>query len=82
MSVRNTTTLRTAENDSPNSRVSNPIITKTSFHTYSSPNIYLIKSTTLREAGSVARMGNTIRAYMVLVGRPEGKKLFGRPRHR
>jgi hypothetical protein len=27
-------------------------------------------------------MGDTIDAYRVLVGRPEGNRTFGRPRHR
>jgi hypothetical protein len=33
-------------------------------------------------AGIVARMGEIINAYIVLVGKPEGKRLRGRPRHR
>ncbi|KAJ4439040.1 hypothetical protein ANN_14996 [Periplaneta americana] len=36
----------------------------------------------LRWAGHVARMGESRNAYRVLVGRPEGKRPFGRPRHR
>ena len=47
---------------------------------YSSPNIVrVIKSRRMRLAGHVARMGE---AYRVLVGKPEGKRLLGRPRHR
>ncbi|KAJ4436941.1 hypothetical protein ANN_17073 [Periplaneta americana] len=36
----------------------------------------------LRWAGHVARMGESINAYRVLVGRPEGKRPLGRPRRR
>jgi len=32
--------------------------------------------------GHVARMGETRNAYKTLVGKPEGKKSFGRPRLR
>ncbi|KAJ4445794.1 hypothetical protein ANN_12479 [Periplaneta americana] len=50
---------------------------------YSSPNIIRnIKSRRLRWAGHVARMGESGNAYRVLVGRPEGKRPFGRPRRR
>ncbi|KAJ4435893.1 hypothetical protein ANN_18513 [Periplaneta americana] len=35
-----------------------------------------------RWAGHVARMGESRNAYRVSVGRPEGKRLSGRPRHR
>jgi hypothetical protein len=49
----------------------------------SSPNIVrVIKSRTMRWAGHVARMGEGRDAYRVLVGRPEGKRPLGRPRHR
>ena len=33
-------------------------------------------------AGHVAHMGEEREAYRVLVGKPEGKKLLGRPRRR
>ena len=33
-------------------------------------------------AGHVARMGQGRRVYRVLVGKPEGKRPLGRPRHR
>ncbi|KAJ4445915.1 hypothetical protein ANN_12601 [Periplaneta americana] len=50
---------------------------------YSSPDmIRNIKSRRLRWAGHVARMGKSINAYRVLVGRPEGKRPLGRPRRR
>ncbi|KAJ4443916.1 hypothetical protein ANN_05703 [Periplaneta americana] len=48
---------------------------------YSSPDIMRnIKSRRLRWAGHVARMGESRNAYRMLVGRPEGKIPFGRPR--
>jgi hypothetical protein len=48
---------------------------------YSSPNIIRqIKSRKLRWAGHVARMGEERNVYKVLVGKPEGKRLLGRPR--
>jgi hypothetical protein len=47
---------------------------------YSSPNIIrLIKSRIIRWAGYVARMEDRRGAYRVLVGRPVGKRLLGRP---
>jgi hypothetical protein len=50
---------------------------------YSSPNIVrTIKSRRMRLAGHVARMGEGRGVYRVLVGRPEGKRPLGRPRHR
>jgi hypothetical protein len=50
---------------------------------YSSPNIVrVIKSRRMRWAGHVARMGEGRSVYGVLVGRPEGKRPLGRPRHR
>ena len=36
----------------------------------------------MRWAGHVARMGEERGAYRVLVGKPEGKRPLGRPRHR
>jgi hypothetical protein len=50
---------------------------------YSSPNIIrVIKSRRMRLAGHVARMGEERGAYRILVGRPDGKRSLGRPRHR
>jgi len=50
---------------------------------YSSPNIILvIKSRRTRWAGKVACVGEGKDAYRVAVGRPEGKRPLGRPRHR
>jgi len=36
----------------------------------------------MREAGRVACLGGRSCVYTVLVGRPEGKRPFGSPRHR
>jgi len=50
---------------------------------YSSRNIVrLIKSRRMRWAGHVARMGEEREVYMVLVGKPEGKRPLGRSRRR
>jgi len=50
---------------------------------YSSPNIVrVIKSRRMRWAGHVAHMGEERGAYRVLVGKLEGKRPLGRPRHR
>ena len=50
---------------------------------YSLPNIVrVVKSRRMRWAGHVARMGEGIVVYRVLVGKPEGKRLLGRPRRR
>jgi hypothetical protein len=50
---------------------------------YSLPNIMrVIKSRRLRWAGHVARLGEGRVVYRVLVGKPEGKRPLGRPRHR
>ncbi|KAJ4441369.1 hypothetical protein ANN_11224 [Periplaneta americana] len=47
---------------------------------YSSPDIIRnIKSRRLRWAGHVTRMDESRNAYRVLVGRPEGKRPFGKP---
>jgi hypothetical protein len=50
---------------------------------YSSPNIIrVIKSRRLRWAGHGARMGERRGVYRALVGKPEGRRPLGRPRHR
>ena len=50
---------------------------------YSSPNIIMsFKSRRLRWAGHIAGMEQSRNAYRVLVGKPEGKRPLGRPRHR
>jgi hypothetical protein len=50
---------------------------------FSSPNIIrVIKSRRLRWAGHVARMGERRDACRVLVGKPEGRRSLGRPKHR
>jgi hypothetical protein len=43
----------------------------------------MIKSRRMRWAGHVARMGKEKNiVYRILVGKPEGKRTLGRPRHR
>jgi hypothetical protein len=49
---------------------------------YSSPSISMIKSRRMRLAGHVARMGEKRKTYRLLMGKPEGKRLLGRPRCR
>ena len=50
---------------------------------YCSPNIVrVIKSRRMRWAGHVACLGERRGVYGVLVGKPEGKRQLGRPRHR
>jgi len=50
---------------------------------YCSQNIVrVIKSRRMRWAGHVARIGEGKDVYRVLVGKPEGKRPLGRPRHR
>jgi hypothetical protein len=50
---------------------------------YSLPNIvWVVKSRRMRWAGHVARMGEERWVHRVLVGKPEGKKLLGRPRRK
>jgi hypothetical protein len=47
---------------------------------YSLPNIVRVeKSRLMRWAGHVARMGEDRYVHRLLVGRPEGKRLLGRP---
>jgi hypothetical protein len=50
---------------------------------YSSPSIIrAIKSRRMRCAGHAARMGERRNAYRIFVGKPEGKRPLGKPRHR
>ena len=50
---------------------------------YSSPNIIrVLNSRRMRLAGYAAHARERRGAYRVLVGRPEGKRPLGRPRHR
>jgi len=50
---------------------------------YSSPNIVrVIKSRRMRWTGHVACMGEERGVYRVLVGKPDGRRPLGRPRHR
>jgi hypothetical protein len=42
----------------------------------------MIKSKRMRWAGHVARMGEKRSSYRILVGKLEGKRPLGRPRHR
>jgi hypothetical protein len=50
---------------------------------YSSPNIVkVIKSRRMRWAGHMACMGEGRGVYRVLVGKPDGRRPFGRPRRR
>jgi hypothetical protein len=50
---------------------------------YSLPNIvHVIKSRRLRWVGHVACIGEGRGVYRILVGKPEGKRPLGRPRHR
>jgi hypothetical protein len=50
---------------------------------YSSPSIIrIMKSRRMRWVGHVAQMGEKRNAYRLLVGKPEGRRSLGRPRHR
>jgi hypothetical protein len=42
----------------------------------------VIKSRRMRWAGNVVGMGERRGVYRVLVGKPDGKRPLGRPRHR
>jgi hypothetical protein len=44
--------------------------------------VRVVKSRQMRWSGHVARMGVDRGVPRVLVGKPEGKRPFGRPRHR
>jgi hypothetical protein len=50
---------------------------------YSSPSIIrIMKLRRVRWAGHVARMGAKRNVYRLFMGKPEGKRPLGRPRHR
>jgi hypothetical protein len=50
---------------------------------YFSPSlIRMIKSRRMRRAGHVARMWEKKNAYRILMGKAEGNRPLGRPRHR
>jgi hypothetical protein len=50
---------------------------------YSSRSISgMVKLRWMKWAGHVARMGENRNAIMILVGKPEGKRPLGRPKHR
>jgi hypothetical protein len=50
---------------------------------YSSPSISrIVKARRMRWAGHVARMGEKMNAYRLLVGKPEERRPLGRPRRR
>jgi len=50
---------------------------------YCSPNtVQVIKSRKTRWVGHVARVGERRGVYRVLMGKPDGKRPFGRPRRR
>jgi hypothetical protein len=52
-------------------------------NSYCSPRIIKnIKPRRMKWAGHVARMGEKRNVYMLLVGKPEGKRPLGRPKHR
>jgi hypothetical protein len=50
---------------------------------YSLPNIMrVVKSRRMRWAGQMARIGEGRGVHRILVGKPEGRRPLGRPRHR
>jgi hypothetical protein len=49
---------------------------------YSSPNIIRLISRRVKWAGYVSHVGEERKVYRILVGKPEGKRLLGRPRCR
>jgi len=50
---------------------------------YSSPNIvWVLKSRRMRWAGCIVCMGERRGLYRLVMGKPEGKRPLGRPRHR
>jgi hypothetical protein len=56
---------------------------KEHYDLYSSPNIIrVIKSRRMGWAGNITRTGERRGAYRILVEKPDGTRLLGRPRHR
>jgi hypothetical protein len=49
---------------------------------YSSPSIIRISKLRMRWVGHIALMGEKRKAYMLLVGKPGGRRPLGRPRRR
>jgi hypothetical protein len=50
---------------------------------YSSTNVIrMIRPRRVRQAEHVTRIGEKRKAYRIFVGKPEGKRPIGRPRHR
>jgi len=49
---------------------------------YSLPNIVRVKKSRIGWTGHVARIWERRGVYRVLVGKPEGKRQLGKPRHR
>jgi hypothetical protein len=55
---------------------------KETFHIKNGSIIRMIRSRRIRRAGHVAQMREKRNVYMLLVGKPEGKRPIGRPRRR
>jgi hypothetical protein len=52
-------------------------------YVYASPNIIRVtKTRSMRWVGHVARMGEMRNEYNILVGRPDGKRILGKPRRK
>ena len=50
---------------------------------HSSPDILRVRKwRSTKRNGHVARMGEDNNEYVILVGKPEGKRAFGRPMHK
>jgi hypothetical protein len=55
---------------------------RVALYLYSSPSTIRMINSRMKRAGNVARMGERSDAYRLLVGKREGKRPLGRPRHR